>query len=108
MSIVKLNVNRTQIIDVPVPVENGEFHVFKAEMKILKSDDDKDKKVLDLLVSVENIELTDENGQILSPSATVEAIKNDAQLATLVTNAWTLGNQNIAEKQKTLLQPQNV
>lgn len=107
MAKVKLNVNRTQWIDVPVPVGNGKFETFQCEMRIIKNDE-KEAKILDLLVSVKDLELEDEKtGRLLSHDEMLEAIKNDNQLSVLVTNAWTLGNANIVKKQGTLLQPQN-
>ncbi|MDY0137828.1 MAG: hypothetical protein RBS36_11715 [Thiomicrospira sp.] len=35
----------------------------------------------------------------------IDVIKRDHQLSQLVVSAWTLGNQNIAKQQRTLLQP---
>lgn len=98
---VKLNVNRTQWIDVPLPGHG----VFKVEMKILKTDQE-DLKVAELIVGVEDLEIEDDNGNILSKDDTVKAIQNDSQLSSFVSQAWALGNQNTLKKQRTLLQPQ--
>jgi len=102
---VKLNVNRTQIIDVPVPV-GDKFETFQCEMRILKTGEE-ELKVTELIVDVKNLELSDEQGRTLNTKATIEAIKNDMQLSLMVTNAWSLGNQNIAKKQQTFLEPSN-
>lgn len=104
MSKVKLNVNRTQWIDVPVPIGDGKFETFKCEMRILKSVDE-DLKIVDLIVDIKDLELSDENGRVLNTEQTIEAIKQDTQLSALVASAWTLGNANIVKQQRTLLQP---
>lgn len=99
---VKLNVNRTQIIDVPVPVGKDKFETFQCEMRILKVGEE-ELKVADLIVDVKNLELSDEEGRKLNTESTIKAIKNDIQLSQMVANAWALGNQNIVKKQETLL-----
>ncbi|MGE4501986.1 MAG: hypothetical protein AB7D03_03850 [Thiomicrospira sp.] len=101
---VKLNVNRTQWIDVPVPVGDDKFESFQAEMRILKTGED-DVKIVDLIVDVKDLEMTNESGRVLTVEETIEAIKQDHQLSQLVVSAWSLGNANIAKQQRTLLQP---
>lgn len=102
---IKLNVNRTQTIEVPIPTEGGKFESFFCEMRILKNTDNKEIKVVDLIVDVKGLELVqEETGRILNKEETIEAIKNDDQLGQLVVSAWHLGNEQIAKKQRTLLE----
>lgn len=97
----KLNVNRTHWVEVPVPEQGA----FKVEMKILKEGQE-DMKISELIVSVDGLELEDETGRVLGQSETIEAVQKDTQLASLVSQAWAMGNQNTLKKQRTLLQPQ--
>ncbi|KUJ73931.1 hypothetical protein AVO42_00475 [Thiomicrospira sp. XS5] len=103
---VKLNVNRTQWIDVPVPVEGDKFETFKCEMRILRDDEtETELKIVDLIVGVRDLEIIAENGKPLSDADMIDVIKRDHQLSQLVASAWNLGNQNIVKQQRTLLQP---
>ncbi|PIP98551.1 MAG: hypothetical protein COW76_20530 [Shewanella sp. CG18_big_fil_WC_8_21_14_2_50_42_11] len=101
---IKLNVNRTQKIEVPVPV-GEEMQSFFAEMRILKKDED--AKVVDLITSISGLELTDDTGRTLTPEETIKAVKDDAQLSGLIASAWALGNENLAKKQRTWLEQSN-
>lgn len=97
---VKLNVNRTQVIEVPVPDQG----LFSVTMRIPKSNEP-DVKVVDLIESVQELDLVSEDFEILAGEELVETVRNDSQLAALVLNAWNLGNQSLLKKQRTLIEP---
>lgn len=105
---IKLNVSRTQTIEVPVPTDGGKYESFFCEMRIPKKTDGKETYVLDLIVEVKGLELVqEETGRVLNKDETIEAIKNDEQLGPLVISAWQLGNENVMKKQRTLLEQSN-
>lgn len=101
---IKLNVNRTENVEVPVPLEDGKFKSFFCEMRILKETDDKETRIVDLIVGIKGLELSDENGRVLTNEETIKAVKSDGKLKGLIINAWNLGNEIAAMKQRTYLE----
>lgn len=112
MASVKLNINRTTVLSVPIEVigedGNAVMATFQAECKILKRDSGKpgsekrDDKLLieEVLVKVSGLDLTD-GEKALSESETRTAVIADTQLSALIVQAWYMGNENVLTKSRT-------
>lgn len=95
----KLNTTRTftSAVTVHFVTEAGreESGKMKAEFKIIPTDqfqngENDDKTLLDLvLVSVSNIELTDDKGDLLEGEALIEACKTDPSISTALVSTFT-------------------
>ncbi len=111
---IKLNVNRTTTIAVPIEVD-GEIQSFQATCNILKkpktikkAKKEKEKLLIEeILVSVEGLELCDDTGRVLTQEETVSAVLRDYELSACIIQAWTLGNEKKLTNAKTFLQQQN-
>lgn len=108
----KLNINRTTKITVPLVIDDGDgdcIQTFTAECKVLKHDlaanaDSKARLIDTLLVSVEGLELVSEKGKPLTKEKTLAAVKNDPELEVAIIQAWRLGNEARLMKGRTFLE----
>lgn len=100
---VKLNVNRRHWIVVPIEGEDGNWGTINAEFRVPTKNDPSDIKVVDLLTKIDGLELCDDDGRTLTDTETLEAVKRDDQIMSLVINAYQLGKMLKQEKQATLL-----
>lgn len=110
MASVKLNLNRTTQVVVPIETidanGNAVMATFMAECKILKKvslEDEKKPLINEILVSVSGLELFD-GERALSEAEAVAAIADDIQLSGHIVQAWQLGNSKMLTKSKTYLE----
>jgi len=105
----KLNKNRTTILTVAIEDADGTMQTFKVKCKLLKRHEaeNSDKALIDeVLVSVDGLDICNDEGVALGTSDALEAIKNDFELSALIAQAYRLGNDKTLMKSRTFLEQQ--
>lgn len=105
---IKLNKNRTTILTVPIETD-GKMQTFTAKCKMLKRNEaeNSDKALIDdVLISVEGLDICNDEGVALEANDALEAIKNDFELSALIAQAYRLGNEMTLTKSRTYWEQQ--